>query len=126
VGVDVLLERRRWAGSVGGVRGFLFAEAFDVDRDGREDVLDVGLRDASVAAAAHLVAVREFVDGALDPGPARVSASPVRVLLVGTVLGLEFVEVTGRKLTVRGAFPLVQEERTGQGVQWAGLNRTTV
>jgi len=35
----------------------LFTEALDVDRDGGEDVLNMGLGDAPAAAAAHLVAV---------------------------------------------------------------------
>ncbi len=38
------------------------AETLDVDGDGREDVLEVGLVLASVAAAAHAVAVGELVD----------------------------------------------------------------
>jgi hypothetical protein len=45
------------------------AEAFDVDGDGGEDVLEVGLGLASVAAVAHAVAVGELAEGALDAGP---------------------------------------------------------
>jgi hypothetical protein len=42
------------------------AEAFDVHRDGGQDVLDVGFRHAVVAAAAGLVPECELGDGALD------------------------------------------------------------
>lgn len=50
--VEVLLERCRCAGPVDRVRWFLGAEAFDVDGDRGQDVLDVGLGHSVVAAAA--------------------------------------------------------------------------
>jgi len=45
------------------------AEALDVDGDGDEDVLEVGLGLASVGAMAHAVAAGELADDALDAGP---------------------------------------------------------
>ena len=47
-------------------------DALDVDGDGGEDVLDMGLGLAAVAGLSHAVAVDELVDGALDAGAHRV------------------------------------------------------
>ena len=63
------------------------AEALDVDGDGGEDVLDVGLGLVSVAAVAHAVAAGERAHGALDAGPDCVALAPGGVLLVGAVAG---------------------------------------
>ena len=68
------------------------AEALDVDGDGGERVLEVGLGLASVAAVAHVVAVGELADGALDAGPDGVALVPGGVLLVGAVADLQLVE----------------------------------
>ena len=67
------------------------AEAFDVDRDGGQDMLQVGL--GLSAAVAHAVAAGELADGALDAGPHGVALMPGGVLLVGAVAGLQFVEL---------------------------------
>jgi hypothetical protein len=68
VGVEVLLESRGWPGPVVGVGGFLLAEPFDVDRDRGQDVLDVCLGLAAVAAVAGSVSDGELGDGALGAG----------------------------------------------------------
>jgi hypothetical protein len=95
VGVEVLLECGRRPGAVGGVVGFLPGEAFDVDRDGGQHVLDVGFVQAVVAAAAHLVAVDAFADRALDARSGGVQALPLWGVLGGAVAGLQFVQVLG-------------------------------
>src|SRR5207237_562157 len=69
------------------------AEALDVDGDGGQDVLQVGLGLPAVAAVAHAVAAGEFADGALDAGPDGVALVPGRVLLVGAVADLQLVEL---------------------------------
>ena len=68
VGVEVLLERRGRPEPVVGVGGFLLAEAFDIDGDRGQDVLNVGLRQAVVAAVAGSMADGELGDGALGAG----------------------------------------------------------
>ena len=64
--VEVVLEGRWWSRGCALV-GWLLAEALDVDGDGSEDVLEVGLGLPAVAAVAHAVAVGELADGALVP-----------------------------------------------------------
>lgn len=54
MGVEVLLEGCGWPGPVVD-GGFLLAEQFDVDGDRGEDVLDVGLGRAVVAAVSGSV-----------------------------------------------------------------------
>jgi hypothetical protein len=66
------------------------AEALDVDGDGGEDVLEVGLGLASAAAVAHVAAVGELADGALDAGPDGVALVPGGILLVSVVTDLQF------------------------------------
>ena len=73
--VKVLLERRRWSRGCA-LAGGQLAEAFDVDRDGGQDVLQVGLGLSPVAAVAHAVAAGELADGALDAGPDGVALVP--------------------------------------------------
>ena len=95
--VEVLLKSRRWSrGQV--FAGRQLAEALDVDCDGGQDMLEVGLGPASVAAVAHAVAVGELADGALDAGPDRVALVPGWVLLVGAV-----AELQGRRAAMPGA-----------------------
>jgi hypothetical protein len=65
------------------------AEALDVDGDGGQDVLEVGLGLPAVAAVAHAVAAGELADGALDAGPDCVALVPGGVLLVGAVADLQ-------------------------------------
>lgn len=77
MGFEVLLERCGRPGSVGGVSGHLVAEAFDVDGDRGQNVLDVSLGQAVVAAPAHPVAVGELVHIASHKLPTR-SAATVR------------------------------------------------
>ena len=90
--VEVVLEGCGW--SLGcALAGGQLAEAFDVDGDGGEHVLQVGLGLAPVAAVAHAVAVGELADGALDAGPHSVALVPGGVLLVGAVTGLQLVEL---------------------------------
>lgn len=67
-----------------------------LDRECGQDVLDVRLGQAAVAASS--MAVRELLDGALGPGTQPVEPAPVRILLVGAVLGLEFVQAAGREV----------------------------
>src|SRR5215831_13435423 len=73
--------------------GWELAEAFDVDRDGGQDMLQVGLGLSPVAAVAHAVAAGELADGALDAGPHSVALVPGGVLLVGAVADLQLVEL---------------------------------
>jgi hypothetical protein len=89
--VKVFLERRRWSRGCA-LAGGQLAEAFDVDGDGGEHVLEVSLGLASVAAVAHAVAAGELADGALDAGPDGVALVPGGVLLVGAVAELQFVQ----------------------------------
>lgn len=49
------------------VGGFLKAQPLDVDRECGQDVLDVRLHKAAVAALASTVAVHELLDAALSP-----------------------------------------------------------
>ena len=124
MGVEVLLERRGWPGPVVGVGGFVSAEPFDVDGEGGQDVLDVRLGQAAVAAAAGLVSACELGDGALGAASQGVELVSGGILLVGTVAFLGFVEVGGRKLMVR-ASPLVHLAISGQEPHWRLPNRTT-
>jgi hypothetical protein len=63
------------------------AEALDVDGDGGQDVLQVGLGLSPVAAAAHAVTAGDFADGALDAGLRGVALVPGGILLVGRGCG---------------------------------------
>jgi hypothetical protein len=90
--VEVVLEGSRWSWGCALARR-LSAEAFDVDGDGGEYVLQVGLGQAAVSAVAHAVAVGELADRALDAGPHRVALVPGRFLLLGTVAYLQFVQL---------------------------------
>jgi hypothetical protein len=111
--VKVVLERRRW--SRAGSPGRQLAEAFDVDRDGGQDVLEVGLGLPAVAAVAHAVAAGELADGALDAGPDRVELVSGGVLLAGAVADLQLVELAQGKPTVRLPSPeVVQAAQTGR------------
>jgi hypothetical protein len=126
VAVEVALEGCRW--SLGGalVGGHL-AEALDVDRDGGEDVLQVGLGLSPVAAVAHAVAVGELADGALDAGPDGVALVPGGILLVGAVADLQLVQFSRGKPTVRLPSPeVVQAALAGQGWHWALVKRATM
>nr|WSZ20510.1 hypothetical protein OH837_48105 [Streptomyces canus] len=67
------------------------ADAFEVDRDGGQYVLDVGLLFAAVAALPHAVTVDELADRAIDGGPQRVTREPFPGLLLGPRLGLGVV-----------------------------------
>ena len=69
------------------------AQAFDVDRDGGQDMLQVGLGLSAVAAVAHAVAAGELTDGALDAGPHGVALVPGGILLVSAVADLQLVEL---------------------------------
>ena len=91
--VEVVLEGR-WRSRGCALAGWLLAEALDVDGDGGEDVLEVGLGLPAVAAVAHAVAVGELADGALDAGPDGVALVPGGVLLVGAVADLQLVELS--------------------------------
>jgi hypothetical protein len=87
--VEVVLERR-WRSRGRVLAGRQWAEALDVDGDGGQDVLQVGLGLSPVAAVAHAVAAGELADGALDAGPYRVALVPGGVLLVSAVTYLQF------------------------------------
>jgi len=69
------------------------AEAFDVDGDGGQDVLQVGLGLSPVAAVAHAVAAGELADGARDAGPHCIALVPGGILLVGAAADLQFIEL---------------------------------
>jgi hypothetical protein len=73
-------------------------DAFDVDGDGGEDVLDVGLGLAAVAGLSHAVAVDELVDGALDAGAHCVVGLPGSGLLGGSGGSLTFVKLLRQKV----------------------------
>src|SRR5512146_249774 len=103
------------------------AEAFDAGGDGGQDVLQVGLGLAPVAAVADAVAAGELADGALDAGPHRVALVPGAVVLAGAVAGLQFAELARGKPTVRWPSPeVVQAARTGQGWHWPLVKRATM
>ena len=92
------------------------AEALDVDGDGGQDVLEVGLGLSPVAAVAHAAAVGEFADGALDAGPDGVALVPGGVLLVSAVAELQFEQLArGEAHGVLAVAEVVQAARTGQG-----------
>jgi hypothetical protein len=92
--------------------GRQLAESFDVDRDGGQDVLEVGLGLPVVAAVAHAVAAGELADGAFDTGPDRVSGG---ILLACAVADLQLVELARGKPTVRLPSPeVVQAAQTGR------------
>jgi hypothetical protein len=93
MGEQVLLEAGRGPG--GGVSCFEGGEAVNVDRDRREDVLEVCLVLAPVTAAAGTVSVDGLVDGPLVAGAGAVDALPGWIVLLGPVAGLEFMQVTG-------------------------------
>jgi hypothetical protein len=73
-------------------------EAFDIDGDAGQYVLYVGLVQAVAAAAASAGAVDEFAGGALDAGSKGIEAPQLEVVLVGTIAGLEFVQVAGEEV----------------------------
>nr|WP_246076268.1 hypothetical protein [Amycolatopsis cihanbeyliensis] len=85
--VEVVLEGCWWSWGRR-VAGRLPAEAFDVDGDGGEYVLQVGFGLSSVAAAAHVVAVDEFAEGALDAGADGVVLVPGWFLPFGAAVQL--------------------------------------
>ena len=87
--------------------GWELAEALDVDRDGGQDMLQVGLGMSPVAAVAHAVAAGKLADGALEAGSHGVALVPGGVLLVGAVADLQFVELARGKPTVRLPSPEV-------------------
>lgn len=124
--VEVALERCWWSrGRVFG--GRQLAEAFDVDGDGGQDVLQVGFGLSPVAAVAHAVAVGGLADGALDAGPDGVAFVPGGVLLVGAVADLQFEQFPRGEPTVRLPSPeVVQAARTGQGWHCALVKRATM
>jgi len=62
----------------------------------------MGFAVAVVAAAAGPVGIGEFADGALDAGPGGIEPFPVEILLVGAVVGLEFVQVAGEEVHAAG------------------------
>ena len=124
--VEVVLERR-WRSRGPALTGRRLAEAFDVDGDGGQNVLEVGFGLSPVAAVAHAVAVSELADGALDAGPDGVALAPGGVLLVGAVTGLQLVELTRGKPTVRLPSPeVVQAALAGQGWHWLLVNLATM
>ena len=90
--VEVVLERRRRSRGCA-LAGWELAEAFDADRDGGQDMLQVGLGLSPVAAVALAVAAGELADGALDAGPHCVALVLGGILLVGAVADLQFVEL---------------------------------
>ena len=92
--VEVVLEGRRRSRGWLLARGQL-AEAFDVDGDGGQDVLQVGFGLSPVAAVAHAVAAGELADSSLDAGSHRVALAPGRVLLVSAVTDLQFEQFAG-------------------------------
>lgn len=94
--VEVVLERCWWSRGCA-LTGRQLAEAFDVDRDGGQDVLQAGFGLSPVAAVAHAVAVGELADGALDAGPDGVALVPGGVLLVSAVTDLQLVELARRE-----------------------------
>ena len=103
------------------------AEALDVDGDGGERVLEVGLGLASVAAVAHVVAVGELADGALDAGPDGVALVPGGVLLVSAVTDLQFEQFARGKPTVRLPSPeVVHAALAGQGWHCFLVKRATM
>jgi hypothetical protein len=82
--VEVVLERCWWSWGCGFV-GRSPAEAFDVDGDGGEHVLQMGFGLSVVAAAAHAMTVGELADGAFDTGTHCVALVPGRFLPLGAV-----------------------------------------
>lgn len=82
---------------VGFRRGPALTEAFDVDGDCGQHVLQMGLGLPAVAAVAHAVVVGELADGAPDAGQDRVSLVPGRVLLVDAVAQLQFEQFARRE-----------------------------
>ena len=124
--VKVLLERRRWSRGCALARGQL-AEAFDVDGDGGEHVLEVSLGLAPVAAVAHAVAAGELADGALDAQPDGMALVPGGVLLAGAVADLQLVQFSRGKPTVRLLSPeLVHAALARQGWHWPLVKRATM
>jgi len=99
--VEEILKSGWGAGLSSWRRREVGVDAFEVDRDGRQDMLDVGLVFASVAALAHAVAIDELADRALDGGPQRVARQPFLGLLLGPRLGLDVVEIARQE----GDFP---------------------
>lgn len=100
--VEVVLE-----GSWSAARECFFgwwqsAEALDVDGDGRQDVLDVGLSLSLVATASHSVSVGELVDRALHSGANRVAGLPFGRLLLGADAELQVAELS-RVFRIQGA-----------------------
>ena len=124
--VEVVLECRRRS-RVCALTGRQLAETFDVDGDGGQDVLQVGLGLSPVAAVAHAVAAGELADGALDAGPHRVALAPGGVLLVSTVTDLQFEQFARGNPTVRLPSPeVVQAALAGQGWHCFLVKRATM
>jgi hypothetical protein len=125
--VEVVLEDGRLAGCGCFLGRCQSAEALDIDGDGRQDVLDVGLSLSSVAAVAHAVAVGELVDGSLHPGAHRVAGLPLGCLLLGTDAELQVAEFSWGKPTVRALSAVVVHwVRARQGRHWLVVNRATI
>jgi hypothetical protein len=124
--VEVVLERPLVvAGCFLAVR--LLAEAFDVDGDGGQDVLEVGFGLAPVAAVTHAVAVGELTDGALDAGPDGVALAPGGSCWLARLRICSSCSSRGGKPTVRLPSPeVVQAALAGQGWHWALVKRATM
>jgi hypothetical protein len=118
--VEVVLERRRRSRGCA-LAGRLLAVASDVDGDGGQDVLQVGLGLSPVAAVAHAVAAGELADGALAAGPDGVALVPGGVLLIGAVADLQLEEFARGKPTVRLPSPEVV-----QGWHWPLVKRAAM
>jgi hypothetical protein len=124
--VEVVLKRRWWSRGCA-LAGRQLAEPFDVDSDGGEHVLEVGLGLPPVAAVAHAVAVGELTDGALDAGPDGVALVPGGVLLVGAVADLQFEQFPRGK--AHGALAVAGGGARGphrQGWHWLLVNLATM
>jgi hypothetical protein len=102
--IEVVLEGGRLAGWACFPGRWQSAEALDVDGDGSQNVLKVGLVLSSVAAASHAVAVDELVDRAFHSGAHRVAGLPLGRLLLGADAELQVAECSWGKADVAGAF----------------------
>ena len=103
------------------------AEAFDVDGDGGQDVLQVGFGLASVAAVAHVVAAGELADGALDAGPDGVALVPGGSCWSARLRICSPCSSRGGKPTVRLPSPeVVQAALAGQGWHCSLVKRATM
>ena len=124
--VKVVLERRRRPRGCA-LAGWELAEAFYVDRDGGQDMLQVGFGLSPVAAVAHAVAAGELADGSLDAGPHSVALVPGGVLLVGAGAGRPLVELArGEAHGALAVAEVVQAALAGQGWHWPVVKRATM